>query len=114
MTPLLPPAGDHLGFQDEVVALRQQVEELQAMGVDQIVALGHSGFAVDQEVAHRVGGVDVVIGGHSNTFLYTGGRGLLFFLLPFLLLGGLTQLSLFANLRLHGYWTAGEELAANS
>lgn len=59
------------------------------MGVDQIVALGHSGFAVDQEVARRVGGVDVVIGGHSNTFLYTGGRGLLLFSLLFLLLGGL-------------------------
>lgn len=71
-TPALSKPGDHLGFQDEVAALRRQVEELRAMGVDQIVALGHSGFAVDQEVARRVGGVDVVIGGHSNTFLYTG------------------------------------------
>lgn len=65
-------------FQDEVVALRQQVEELQAMGVDKIVALGHSGFIVDQEVARRVGGIDVVIGGHSNTFLYNGRECFLF------------------------------------
>lgn len=54
------------------MALRQQVAELKAMGVDKIVALGHSGFDVDRDVARRVGGVDVVIGGHSNTFLYTG------------------------------------------
>lgn len=59
------------------MALQQQVEELVAMGVDKIVALGHSGFDVDQEVARRVRGVDVVIGGHSNTFLYTGRQGLL-------------------------------------
>lgn len=54
------------------------------MGVDKIVALGHSGFDVDRDVAYRVGGVDVVIGGHSNTFLYTGKQGplLLFLLLP--------------------------------
>lgn len=62
------------------MALRQQVAELKAMGVDKIVALGHSGFDVDRDVARRVGGVDVVIGGHSNTFLYTGRQGLLLIL----------------------------------
>lgn len=56
-------------------ALQRQVKELKAMGVDKIVALGHSGFDVDRDVARRVGRVDVVIGGHSNTFLYTGRQG---------------------------------------
>ena len=40
-------------------------------GVNKIIALGHAGYAMDQQVA-RLSGVDVVIGGHTNTFLYTG------------------------------------------
>lgn len=42
------------------------------MGINKIIALGHSGFAVDKEIAEKVKGVDVVIGGHTNTFLYSG------------------------------------------
>uniref|UniRef100_A0A8C6TTK4 5'-nucleotidase n=1 Tax=Neogobius melanostomus TaxID=47308 RepID=A0A8C6TTK4_9GOBI len=57
---LLSDSGPLLHFEDELSALQRQ-----------IIALGHSGFTLDQEVARRVRGVDVVIGGHSNTFLYT-------------------------------------------
>lgn len=41
-------------------------------GVKIIIALGHSGYEVDQEIAKNCPLVDAVIGGHSNTFLYTG------------------------------------------
>lgn len=34
--------------------------------------MGHSGYDVDREIAKKCPLVDVVIGGHSNTFLYTG------------------------------------------
>ncbi|KAM6906192.1 5'-nucleotidase [Lycodopsis pacificus] len=71
-TPHLSQPGPHLVFEDEVSALQLQVDKLQTLGVEKIVALGHSGFAVDQEIARKVRGVDVVIGGHSNTFLFTG------------------------------------------
>ncbi len=64
--------GPHLQFEDEVSALRLQVKKLQTLGVNKIIALGHSGFKVDKEIAKKVSGVDVVIGGHSNTFLFTG------------------------------------------
>ena len=37
-----------------------------------IIAVGHSGFKKDMEIAKHVPLVDVVVGGHSNTFLYTG------------------------------------------
>ena len=37
-----------------------------------IIAVGHSGFEKDQEIAKNVPDVDVVVGGHSNTFLYNG------------------------------------------
>uniref|UniRef100_A0A7N6AYM2 5'-nucleotidase n=1 Tax=Anabas testudineus TaxID=64144 RepID=A0A7N6AYM2_ANATE len=71
-TPALSRPGPHLKFEDEVSALQPHVDKLQILGVNKIIALGHSGFTTDQEIARKVRGVDVVIGGHSNTFLYTG------------------------------------------
>lgn len=53
-------------------ALQLQVNKLQTLEVNKIIALGHSGFKIDKEIAKKVRGVDVVIGGHSNTFLFTG------------------------------------------
>ncbi|XP_078131188.1 5'-nucleotidase-like [Sander vitreus] len=71
-TSALSQPGPHLHFENEVTALQLQVDKLQTLGVNKIIALGHSGFTMDQEIAKKVHGVDVVIGGHSNTFLYTG------------------------------------------
>ncbi|CAG5866496.1 unnamed protein product [Menidia menidia] len=71
-TPFLSVPGPHLKFLDEVEALQLQVNKLETLGVNKIIALGHSGFEVDRDIAKRVRGVDVVIGGHTNTFLYTG------------------------------------------
>ncbi|XP_071766421.1 snake venom 5'-nucleotidase [Centroberyx gerrardi] len=71
-TPALSQPGPNLRFEDEVGAVQLQVDKLLTLGVNKIVALGHSGFTMDQEIARRVRGVDVVIGGHTNTFLYTG------------------------------------------
>ncbi|KAK5852556.1 hypothetical protein PBY51_006409 [Eleginops maclovinus] len=71
-TTALSKPGPYLHFEAEVPALQLQVDKLLTLGVNKIIALGHSGFTMDQEIARRVRGVDVVIGGHSNTFLYTG------------------------------------------
>ncbi|KAJ8687355.1 hypothetical protein QAD02_023149 [Eretmocerus hayati] len=59
-------------FIDEVVAIRAEAEVLQKQGCDIIVALGHSGFETDKRIAREVELVDLVIGGHTNTFLFTG------------------------------------------
>jgi len=69
---LLLASGPHLKFEDEVKALQLQVDKLETLGLNKIIALGHSGFDVDQDIAKRVRGIDVVIGGHTNTFLYSG------------------------------------------
>ncbi|XP_022606637.1 5'-nucleotidase-like [Seriola dumerili] len=71
-TPFLSMPGQHLKFEDEVESLQVQVDKLQTLGYNKIIALGHSGFDIDRDIAKRVRGVDVVIGGHTNTFLYTG------------------------------------------
>ena len=54
-----------------MTAVGREVGRLQADGINFIIALGHAGFTVDKLVA-EIPGVDVVIGGHTNTFLYTG------------------------------------------
>ncbi|XP_028995453.1 snake venom 5'-nucleotidase-like [Betta splendens] len=71
-TPFLSQPGRHLSFEDEVESLQAEVRKLQERGYNKIIALGHSGFDVDRDIARRVSGVDVVVGGHTNTFLYNG------------------------------------------
>lgn len=45
---------------------------MKSQDVKTIIALGHSGYDKDREIAKYCPLVDVVVGGHSNTFLYTG------------------------------------------
>lgn len=59
-------------FVDEVGALTAEAARLKQSGVNIIIAVGHSGFPTDKLIAEKVPDVDVVVGGHSNTFLYSG------------------------------------------
>ncbi|XP_024589482.1 5'-nucleotidase isoform X1 [Neophocaena asiaeorientalis asiaeorientalis] len=71
-TPFLSNPGTNFVFEDEITALQPEVDKLKTLNVNKIIALGHSGFETDKLIAQKVKGVDVVVGGHSNTFLYTG------------------------------------------
>lgn len=57
---------------DEVPAIREEAKRLKKEGVDILIALGHSGFSIDKKIAKEVEDIDIVIGGHTNTFLYRG------------------------------------------
>jgi 2',3'-cyclic-nucleotide 2'-phosphodiesterase/3'-nucleotidase/5'-nucleotidase len=70
-TPQLSSPGNNITFTNEVATLQNTVNALQAQGIDHIVALTHLGYDVDLSVAHVITGVDVIIGGHSHSFLYT-------------------------------------------
>lgn len=61
--------GPNVVFQDEIDSLIADVEALQAEGVNKIIALTHVGLAKDMEIAAKVPGVDLVVGGHSHTLL---------------------------------------------
>jgi 5'-nucleotidase/UDP-sugar diphosphatase len=50
-------------------AAREAVSELETAGVNKIVALSHAGFGKDQQVAAAVDGLDVIVGGHTHTYL---------------------------------------------
>lgn len=63
---------DNVIFKDEVESIREEVKKLKKQGVDILIALGHSGFETDKKIAREVKDIDLVIGGHTNTFLYRG------------------------------------------
>uniref|UniRef100_A0AAG5D3W3 Apyrase n=1 Tax=Anopheles atroparvus TaxID=41427 RepID=A0AAG5D3W3_ANOAO len=61
-------------FEDEVETVRAEAERLTSEnGCDIIVVISHCGIDVDRDIAARVGPlVDIIVGGHSHSFLYTG------------------------------------------
>ncbi|XP_033148927.1 protein 5NUC-like isoform X2 [Drosophila busckii] len=61
-----------VAYWPEIPAINMEAKKLRSAGVDIIIALGHSGYEVDMKIAKNCPDVDVVIGGHSHTFLYTG------------------------------------------
>jgi len=65
----LASPGPNVSFSDPVMAVQGEVDRLQQDGVAIIIVLSHSGFTVDKRVAAEVAGLDVIVGGHSNTYL---------------------------------------------
>ena len=68
-----PPVG--LVIDDEIEAIAKEVEKLHNDGVDIIIALGHSGYSKDIEIAQKVPHVDIVVGAHTHDFLFTESPG---------------------------------------
>ena len=65
----LSSPGKNVIFTDPSDAVQHQVDALTTAGVNKIIVLSHSGYVVDQIVAANTTGVDVIVGGHSNTYL---------------------------------------------
>jgi 5'-nucleotidase/UDP-sugar diphosphatase len=71
-TPITSSPGPTLTFLGEIETARRQVAELQAQGVNKIIALTHIGYGNDLALAKAVDGIDVIVGGHSHTLLEAG------------------------------------------
>jgi len=56
-------------FEDELTAAQRTINELTALGLDKIILLSHIGYSKDLDLAKRLSGVDVIIGGDSHTLL---------------------------------------------
>jgi 5'-nucleotidase len=65
----LASPGPNIIFTDPSDAVQGEVDKLSAEGVNKIIVLSHSGYNVDKTVAANTTGVDVIVGGHSNTYL---------------------------------------------
>lgn len=59
-------------FLDEITSIRAEAQRLLSEGVNILIALGHSGYTKDKQIALEVTEIDLVVGGHSHTFLYNG------------------------------------------
>lgn len=53
-------------FEDAVAAARRHVPEMRSSGVELLIVLSHLGLGADKALAERVGGIDVIVGGHSH------------------------------------------------
>lgn len=62
--------GANVVVKDTVEALQAEVDLLASQGINKIILLSHLGYNVDPVVAAAVTGIDVIVGGHSHTFLY--------------------------------------------
>jgi 5'-nucleotidase len=71
----LASPGPNVIFTEPVGAVQAEVDALTAQGIDKIIVLSHSGYGVDINVAQQTTGVDVIVGGHSNTFLSNTAEG---------------------------------------
>lgn len=53
--------------------VRNESLRLKELGVDIVIVLSHCGLNIDYEIAANGGPhIDVIVGGHSHSFLYTG------------------------------------------
>ena len=59
-------------FADEVAALQAETRRLQRAGARVIIAVGHSGYPREKQMAEQIDGVDVIVGGHSHSLLHNG------------------------------------------
>lgn len=61
-----------LKFENEIDTAKKYVPEVKDKGADLVIVLSHLGFDADKELASKVDGIDVIVGGHSHTELQEG------------------------------------------
>ncbi|XP_077538587.1 protein 5NUC-like isoform X2 [Haemaphysalis longicornis] len=62
----------HTQFLNDKECVRREAQRLHGEGVNIIIALGHSGLEEDKRIATEVPLVDVVVGGFSHYYMYSG------------------------------------------
>lgn len=58
-----------LEIQDPVEAAKRMVSRLKSEGADMVIALTHQGYDADVQLAKKVSGIDLIVGGHSQSLL---------------------------------------------
>ena len=53
-------------------SVNKEAKYLKDKDVDIIIVLSHCGLSTDKILARKCPYIDVIIGGHSHSFLYTG------------------------------------------
>ncbi len=68
-TKTMSSPGPNVKFADIASSVAAQVAELQKQAIDKIVLLCHDGYMEDRTLAAQIDGIDVIVGGHSHTYL---------------------------------------------
>jgi 5'-nucleotidase / UDP-sugar diphosphatase len=71
-TPEIASPGPNVVFQSVADYVGAAAQALEEAGINKIIVLSHIGYVEDQQLAAAVPGIDVIVGGHSHTFLGTG------------------------------------------
>jgi 5'-nucleotidase / UDP-sugar diphosphatase len=67
--PTISSPGDKVKMLELFSSIENSVKALEAEGVNKIFLLSHLGYTLEQEVAAKVRGIDLIVGGHSHTLL---------------------------------------------
>ncbi|KAF9398605.1 hypothetical protein BGX21_007555 [Mortierella sp. AD011] len=62
-------AGSDVSFTDPIPVVQKYVDELEAKGIKRIFGLSHNGYGPDMELAANTHGIDLIVGGHSHSYL---------------------------------------------
>jgi len=68
-TPGIATPGKTVAFLPAENITRKYISEINGMGINKIVILSHLGYEPDLKLAGSVPGIDIIVGGHSHTFL---------------------------------------------
>lgn len=67
-TPEIATVGD-VKFESVTEYVKGAVGALEGAGINKIIVLSHIGYPVDQNLGKAVSGIDLIVGGHTHTFL---------------------------------------------
>lgn len=68
-TATLSNPGANIKFTNIETAVVDAIDELEKQGIDKIILLCHEGYEADKSLARKINGIDVIVGGHSHTYL---------------------------------------------
>lgn len=67
--PTISSPGPTVKLLDLYDSINKSIAALRSEGVNKIVLLSHLGFGLEKEVAAKCAGLDIVVGGHSHSYL---------------------------------------------
>lgn len=62
-------------IKDTIEEVQEEVEKLRSQGINRIIALSHSGYEFDKELAKNTNGIDVIVSGHSHDAIESAAEG---------------------------------------
>lgn len=69
--PTISSPGPNVKLRELFTSVQNAVDGLAAQGIDKILMVSHCGYGLEKELAAKIKGLDVIVGGHSHSYLGT-------------------------------------------